>query len=78
MQNFTAIGRLRRLKEAKMWQNQDLGLDPGLNSPEKLDTQVSHHWFNKRFIIPRGGICNTTAKAGDTNKSDDQTAYKGL
>ena len=34
MQNFTAIGRLRRLKETKMWQNRDLGLDPGLNSPE--------------------------------------------
>ena len=34
MQNFTAIGRLRRLKEMKMWQNRDLGLDPGLNSPE--------------------------------------------
>ena len=28
-----AIGQLRRLKETKMWQNRDLGLDPGLNSP---------------------------------------------
>ena len=34
VQNFTAVGRLRRLKETKMWQNRDLGLDPGLNSPE--------------------------------------------
>ena len=32
--NFTALGQLRRLKETKMWQNRDLGLDPGLNSPE--------------------------------------------
>ena len=34
VQNFTAVGGLRRLKETKMWQNRDLGLDPGLNSPE--------------------------------------------
>ena len=33
VQNFTAVGRSRRLKETKMWQNRDLGLDPGLNSP---------------------------------------------
>ena len=36
MQNFTAVGRLRRLEETKMWQNRDLGLDPGLNSPETI------------------------------------------
>ena len=34
VQNFTAVGRLRRLKESKIWQNRDFGLDPGLNSPE--------------------------------------------
>ena len=37
VQNFTAVGRLRRLKETKMWQNRDLGLDPGLNSPEQSE-----------------------------------------
>ena len=34
VQNFTVIGRLRRLKETKMWQNIDLGLDPCLTFPE--------------------------------------------
>ena len=34
MQNFSAVGQLRRLKETKMRQNRDLGLDPGLNSLE--------------------------------------------
>ena len=34
--NLSALGRLRRLKETKMCQNRDLGLDPGLNSPENL------------------------------------------
>ena len=34
VRNFTAVGRLRRLKETKMCQDRDLGLDPGLNSPE--------------------------------------------
>ena len=40
MQNFTAVGRLRRLKETKMWQNRDLGLDPGLNSHELFNGAV--------------------------------------
>ena len=36
MQNFTALGRLGRLKVTKMWQNRVLRLDPGLNSPKFL------------------------------------------
>ena len=40
MQNFNAVGRFRRLKETKMWQNRVLGLDPGLNAPEFIHTQT--------------------------------------
>ena len=36
VQNFNSVGRSRRLNEMKMWQNRDLGLDPGLNSPEDI------------------------------------------
>ena len=41
MQNSTAVGRLRRLKETKMWRIRDLGLDPGLNSPEEAKKSPS-------------------------------------
>ena len=55
VQTFTAVGRLRRLKETKMWQNRDLGLDPGLNYPEYFKWHVNlcpqKFWLNWQILV---------------------------